>query len=66
MTADLASVGIGLVVLLGASVAAWFLKRRMDEATGIEVVGLALTLMVANILQLVGIVVLLAGIFGDR
>jgi hypothetical protein len=35
----------------------------MDESTGIEVVGWAMTLMVANILQLVGIVVLLVGLF---
>jgi hypothetical protein len=48
---------------VGASAAAWYLKRRMDESTGIEVVGWVMTLMVANILQLVGIVVLLVGLF---
>jgi hypothetical protein len=35
----------------------------MDESTGIEVVGWAMTLMVANILQLVGMVVFLVGLF---
>ena len=63
MSIDLANVAIGLLLLVGASAAAWYLKRRMDESTGIEVVGWAMTLMVANILQLVGIVVLLVGLF---
>jgi uncharacterized Tic20 family protein len=63
MSIDLANVALGFLVLVGASAAAWYLKRRMDDSTGIEVVGWAMTLMVANILQLVGIVVLLAGIF---
>jgi hypothetical protein len=63
MSIDLANVAIGLLLLVGASAAAWSLKRRMDESTGIEVVGWAMTLMVANILQLVGIVVLLVGLF---
>jgi hypothetical protein len=64
MSADLATAGIGLLVLIGASVAAWYLKRRMDTAPGVEVVGWAMTLMVANILQLVGVVVVLVGVFG--
>jgi hypothetical protein len=63
MSIDLANAAIGLLLLVGASAAAWYLKRRMDESTGIEVVGWAMTLMVANILQLVGIVVLLVGLF---
>ena len=63
MSIDLANVALGFLVLVGASAAAWYLKRRMDDSTGIEVVGWAMTLMVANILQLVGIVVLLAGVF---
>jgi len=63
MSIDLANVAIGLLVLVGASAAAWYLKRRMDDSTGIEVVGWAMTLMIANILQLVGIVVLLVGLF---
>jgi hypothetical protein len=63
MSIDLANVAIGLLLLVGASVAASYLKRRMDESTGIEVVGWAMTLMVANILQLVGIVVSLVGLF---
>jgi len=63
MSIDLANVAIGLFLLVGASAAAWYLKKRMDESTGIEVVGWAMTLMVANILQLVGIVVLLVGLF---
>lgn len=63
MSIDLANVAIGLLLLVGASAAAWYLKRRMDESTGIEVVGWAMTLMVANILQLVGMVVLLVGLF---
>ena len=63
MSIDFANVTIGVLLLVGASVAAWYLKRRMDESTGIEVVGWAMTLMVANILQLVGIVVLLVGLF---
>jgi hypothetical protein len=36
----------------------------MDVATGLETVGWAMTLMVANILQLIGVVVILAGLFG--
>jgi hypothetical protein len=60
---DFANVAIGFIVLVGASAAAWYLKRRMNDSTGIEVVGWAMTLMVANILQLVGIVVLLVGLF---
>jgi hypothetical protein len=63
MSIDLANAAIGLLLLVGASAAAWYLKRRMDESTGIEVVGWAMTLMAANILQLVGIVVLLIGLF---
>lgn len=63
MNIDLADVAIGLLLLVGASAAAWHLKRRMDESTGIEVVGWAMTLMVANILQLVGMVVFLVGLF---
>jgi hypothetical protein len=63
MSIDLANVAIGFLLLVGASSAAWYLKRRMDESTGIEVVGWAMTLMVANILQLVGMVVLLVGLF---
>jgi hypothetical protein len=63
MSIDLANAAIGLLLLVGASAAAWYLKRRMDESTGIEVVGWAMTLMVANIFQLVGIVVLLVGLF---
>lgn len=63
MSIDLANVAIGLLMLVGASTAAWYLKGRMDDSTGIEVVGWAMTLMVANILQLVGIVVLLVGLF---
>jgi hypothetical protein len=63
MSIDLANVALGFLVAVGASAAAWYLKRRMDDSTGIEVVGWAMTLMVANILQLVGTVVLLAGIF---
>lgn len=64
MSVDPVTVGIGVVVLMASSAAAWYLKRRMDAATGIEVVGWAMTLMVANILQLVGVVVVLAGFFG--
>lgn len=64
MSVDLATVLIGLVVLVGASGAAWYLKRRMDTSTGLETVGWAMTLMVANVLQLVGVVVVLAGLFG--
>lgn len=63
MSIDLANVAIGLLLLGGASAAAWYLKRRMDESTGIEVAGWAMTLMIANILQLVGIVVFLVGLF---
>lgn len=63
MTIDLTNVAIGLLVLVGASALAWYLKRRMDDATGIEVTGWAMTLMIANVLQLIGIVVLLVGIF---
>jgi hypothetical protein len=55
---------LGLLVLAGASAAAWHVKRRMDAATGLETVGWAMTLMVANILQLIGVVVILAGLFG--
>ena len=63
MNPGLANVAVGLLVLVGASATAWYLKRRMDDSTGVEVVGWAMTLMIANILQLVGIVVLLVGIF---
>jgi hypothetical protein len=64
MSVDLVTVAIGILVTVGASVAAVYLKRRMDASTGIEVVGWAMTLMVANVMQLVGVVVVLAGFFG--
>lgn len=64
MSIDIVTVTVGVVVLMAASVAASYLKRRMDASTGIEVVGWAMTLMVANILQFVGVVVVLAGLFG--
>lgn len=64
MSIDLGSVAAGLVLLAGASGAAWYLKRRMDAATGLDAIGWAMTLMVANIAQLLGVVVALAGIFG--
>lgn len=61
------SVGANVVVSLGVSVGAsspaWQLKRRLDDANGIEVVGWTMSLMVANILQLFGIVVQPVGIF---
>ena len=60
------TVATGILVLVAASASAWYLKRRMDDLTGLEVVGFALTLMVANILQLVGLVVALAGLFDRR
>ncbi|HXV72475.1 MAG TPA: hypothetical protein VEB69_13880 [Acidimicrobiia bacterium] len=63
MRIDVATVASGSFVLVGASAAAWYLKRRMDEGTGIGVTGWAMTLMVANVLQLVGLIVLLAGLF---
>lgn len=63
MSIDLATVAIGILVLVGSSVSAWYLKRRMDASTGLEVVGWAMTLMIANVLQLVGVVVVLAGLF---
>lgn len=63
MRGDVATAASGALVLVGASAAAWYLKRKMDEATGIGVAGWAMTLMVANVLQLVGLVVLLAGLF---
>lgn len=64
MSVDVVSVIVGLVVFVGATVAAMYLKRRLDDAAGMEGVGWAMTLMVANILQLVGVVVVLAGFFG--
>lgn len=64
MSIDFVNVGIGLTVLAGASVAAVLLKRRMDAATGVETFGWAMTLMIANILQLVGVAILLTGFFG--
>lgn len=64
MTVDVAGIAIGFLVLAGASVAAWYLKRTMNASPDdIEAVGWARALMIANILQLVGIVVILAGIF---
>lgn len=64
MTVDIAGIAIGFLMLAGASVAAGYLKRRMNASPDdIEAVGWAMTLMIANILQLVGIVVVLAGIF---
>lgn len=64
MNVDPANVAIGLFVLVGASAAARYLKKRMDQSPDIGAVGWAMTLMVANILQLIGIVVLLVGLFG--
>ena len=64
MSSSLLNVISGLLVLVVASAAAWYVKRRMDVATGLETVGWAMTLMVANILQLIGVVVILAGLFG--
>jgi hypothetical protein len=63
MNPGLGNVAIGLFLLTFASTAAWYLKRRMDTATGLGVAGWTMTLMVANILQLVGIVVVLVGLF---
>ncbi|MPZ52650.1 MAG: hypothetical protein GEU79_07940 [Acidimicrobiia bacterium] len=60
---DLAIVVSGLAILVGASVAAFWFKRRMD-ACGVEVIGWMVALTVSNILQLVGIGVILVGFFG--
>jgi hypothetical protein len=64
MSSSLLNVTVGLLLLVGASAAAWQLKRRMDASTGLGAVGWAMTLMVANILQFIGVVVILAGLFG--
>lgn len=64
MSSSLLNVTLGLLVLVGASTAAWHVKRRMDASTGFGAVGWAMTLMVANVLQLIGVVVILAGLFG--
>lgn len=64
MSLDLMTLALGTLVLGGASAAAWHLKGRMDSSGGLEVVGFALTLMVANVMQLVAIVVILS-LFGD-
>lgn len=64
MSSSLLNVTLGLLVMVGASAAAWYLKRRMDASTGLDAVGWAMTLMVANVLQLIGVVVILAGLFG--
>lgn len=64
MSSSLLNVTFGVLVLVGASVAAWYVKRRMDTSTGLEAAGWAMTLMVANVLQLIGVVVILAGLFG--
>lgn len=63
MNPGLGNVALGFFLLVFASTAAWYLKRRMDAATGLGVAGWAMTLMVANILQLVGVVVVLVGLF---
>jgi hypothetical protein len=64
MSSSLVNVIFGLLVLVGASAAAWYVKGRLDASTGFEAVGWAMTLMVANVLQLIGVVVILAGLFG--
>ncbi|HSJ84649.1 MAG TPA: hypothetical protein VLA91_12610 [Acidimicrobiia bacterium] len=63
MSVDPAGVALGVLVLIGSSAAAWYLKRRLDASTGIDSAGWAMTLMIANVLQLVGIVVVLASVF---
>ena len=64
MSSSVLNVTLGLFIVGGASGAARYVKRRMDASTGLEVVGWTMTLMVANILQLIGVVVILAGLFG--
>ena len=66
MSVDVIGLAVGILVLGAASGAAWYLKKRMDAAAGLEVVGFALTLMMANVLQLVGVLVIIASLVGDR
>jgi len=55
-------IAIGLVGAVSATAGARYLKRRMDLAVGLDAMGLAVTLMLANILQLVGVVIVLTGL----
>lgn len=64
MTLDFFLLGVGVVLLGGATTAAKHLKARLDVAGDPEAVGLTLALMVCNILQLLGAVILIGGLFG--
>lgn len=63
MQVDLLRAAAGAVLLVGSTAAARYLRRHLDETAGVDAVGLVLTLMIANILQLLGMVVLVAGFF---
>lgn len=65
MALNIALVGLGVTVL---AVSSWF-ARRLREAintdTELAAVGHVLTLLVANTLQALGVVMIIAGLFGD-
>lgn len=62
---DLARVAIGAILTVGSTAAARYLRRHLDESGGVEAVGFVLTLMIANILQLLGVVIMVAGFFSQ-
>lgn len=63
MRIDLVRLALGAVLLVGSTIAVRSLRRRLDESGGVEAVGLVLSLMIANILQLLGVVILVAAFF---
>lgn len=64
MTLDPLLAGFGAVVLVAATFGARHLRTRLEVAEDPEAVGFALALMVCNILQLLGAVILVGGLFG--
>jgi hypothetical protein len=61
---DLRLIAIGTAVLAAASAGARYSKRSMDATAGVQAAGYVLVLMVANILQLLGAVIVAGGLFG--
>ncbi len=62
---DVYQVVVGLLLLAGSSAGAIGLRRRLDRSEGpTEPIGLVLALMVANILQLMAVIVVLSELLG--
>jgi hypothetical protein len=64
VTLDLRLIALGTAVLAVATAGARYFKRSMDATAGVRAAGYVLALMVANILQLLGAVIVAGGLFG--